>query len=249
MTVLEVPADAPAWASVGADLLLIFHITGGSVAIASGAVALLARKGDPLHRAAGTAFFLSMLLACGIGGAVAPFLNDGQRANTVAGFITCYLVFTAWTAVTREDGGGRGVLAIGGFLVALAGTLASLLFVTQAQADPSGTLDGSPPQAFYLFSLISGIAALSDLKVLVQGGISGAPRIARHLWRMCVGLIVASGSFFLGQQQVMPLFMRGSPWLFLPVFAPLALMVFWLIRVRLTNWYSGAASEEAVQQS
>jgi hypothetical protein len=31
----------------------------------------------------------------------------------------------------------------------------------------------------------------------------------------------------------MPAFLRGSPWVFVPVIAPLLLMVFWLIGVRL----------------
>ena len=77
------------------------------------------------------------------------------------------------------------------------------------------------------------IAAAGDLKMILRGGISGAARIARHLWRMSAALTVASGSFFLGQQRIMPASMRGSPWLFLPVIAPLVLMVFWLFRVRL----------------
>jgi hypothetical protein len=69
--------------------------------------------------------------------------------------------------------------------------------------------------------------------MILRGGISGSARIARHLWRMSAALTIASGSFFLGQQRIMPAYMRGSPWLFVPVFAPLLLMVFWLIRVRL----------------
>ena len=72
-----------------------------------------------------------------------------------------------------------------------------------------------------------------DLKMILAGGISGAARIARHLWRMSAALTIASGSFFVGQQRIMPAFMRGSPWLFAPVIAPLLLMVFWMIRVRL----------------
>jgi hypothetical protein len=54
---------------------------------------------------------------------------------------------------------------------------------------------------------------------------------------MSAALTIASGSFFLGQQRIMPAFMRGSPWLFVPVIAPLLLMVFWLIRVRLVPWF------------
>jgi hypothetical protein len=69
--------------------------------------------------------------------------------------------------------------------------------------------------------------------VVRRGGIAGAPRIARHIWRMCVALLIASLSFFLGPQKVMPLFMRGSPLLFIPEITVLVLMIFWLFRVRM----------------
>ena len=46
------------------------------------------------------------------------------------------------------------------------------------------------------------LAAIGDLRMLLRGGISGTSRITRHLWRMCYGLFIATGSFFLGQQQV-----------------------------------------------
>jgi len=58
---------------------------------------------------------------------------------------------------------------------------------------------------------------------------------------MCFSLFIASGSFFLGQMQVMPGWLRGSPLLFVAALAPLGFMVFWLIRVRLTNWYKDEA--------
>jgi hypothetical protein len=50
---------------------------------------------------------------------------------------------------------------------------------------------------------------------------------------MSFALFIAAGSFFLGQQRVMPVWMRGSPWLFVPTFAPLIVMVYWLVRIRL----------------
>ena len=52
---------------------------------------------------------------------------------------------------------------------------------------------------------------------------------------MCVALLIASASFFLGQQRVMPVWMRGSPWLLVPTFTPVVVMVYWLIRVRIKN--------------
>ncbi len=239
MTVLVLPPESSQAALAAADIVLVLHITGGSAAMISGAVALLARKGEDLHRAAGTLFFLSMLLTAAIGATVAPFLTDGQRPNTVAGVLAFYLVLTAWTAVRRQDG-GVDRFAILGFFVALGTAVAGVLFALEAQSSPTGTIDGSPPQAFYLFMIVGGVAAASDLKVIVRGGISGAPRIARHLWRMCVGLFIAAGSFFLGQQQVFPPSVRGSLILFVPVFAPLLFLLFWLVRVRLTNWINRA---------
>jgi hypothetical protein len=52
------------------------------------------------------------------------------------------------------------------------------------------------------------------------------------VWRMCLALFVAVGSFFLGQQRVMPEFMQGSPWLSVPPLAVLAAMAFWLLKLR-----------------
>ena len=75
--------------------------------------------------------------------------------------------------------------------------------------------------------------------MLVRGGISGAQRIARHLWRMCFGLFVASGSFFLGRQRIFPEFVRKSNVLIFLTILPLILLIFWLIRVRFTNLYRG----------
>jgi hypothetical protein len=50
---------------------------------------------------------------------------------------------------------------------------------------------------------------------------------------MCFTLFFATAFFFLGQQKVMPVFMRGSPILFVPALAPLVPMMFWLVRARL----------------
>jgi hypothetical protein len=81
------------------------------------------------------------------------------------------------------------------------------------------------------------IAALGDAKVVLAGGISGAPRIARHLWRMCLGLTLAAGSAFTnGLPRLLPGPMHVTTIFFLPQFLPLGLLVFWMIRVRFTGW-------------
>lgn len=239
MSVLQAAPDSPLWLHVAADTILYLHIGGGSVAMVAGAIAMFSTKGAFTHIWAGRAFFLAMLIATGIGAAVAPFLDDGQRPNTVAGVLSFYLVLSAWLAVRRQEI-VAGPFETAGFVISLLAAAAGVVFMLQAANDPSGTVDGSPPQAFTFFVTVGGFAAAGDLKLILLGGISGAPRIARHLWRMCTGLFIAAGSFFLGQQQVFPESLQGSPLLFVPVFLPLAVMAFWLIRVRLTNWYGRA---------
>ncbi len=63
---------------------------------------------------------------------------------------------------------------------------------------------------------------------------------------MCFALFFAAASFFLGQQKVMPVWMHGAWYLYVLALAPLAFMVFWLIRVRFTNWYKAAERTGAI---
>ena len=229
---LHVPAGSSWWLFAAANLILFLHIAGGTIGIISGAVALLSRKGGRLHRIAGTIFLGSMLIMATIGAVTSPFLPVPSMPNVVAGTLTCYLVATGWMAIKREDG-RVGRFEKGGLGVALAVVAAGATFILLAMNSSNGRIGDTPPQAFYVFALVGALAATGDLKMILRGGLSGSARVARHLWRMSAALTIASGSFFLGQQRIMPVSVQGSPWLFVPVIAPLLLMIFWLIRVRL----------------
>ena len=94
--------------------------------------------------------------------------------------------------------------------------------------------------AIYGFTSVLAIAAIGDAKIVIAGGISGAPRIARHLWRMCVGLTLAAGSAFTnGFARLLPGPYHVPPLFFFPQFLPLGLLIFWMIRVRFTRWRPG----------
>jgi len=75
--------------------------------------------------------------------------------------------------------------------------------------------------------------------MLALGGVTGARRIGRHAWRMSFGLFIATGSFFLGQQQVFPVRWRGSAVLTALGIFPLGLLVFWSVRVRFGKRFQG----------
>jgi uncharacterized membrane protein len=213
------------------DAAVAVHVIGGGIAIVTGYAALLFRKGDQRHRAAGKVFFVAMLVMAAFATVLAAL--GGERLNIIAGAFTLYFVATAWGAVLRPEG-TIGRAEIGGCMLAVGIACLGLVFGLQAAASENGMIDGVPPQVAYVFAAVAALAAAADLKVVLRGGIAGAPRIARHLWRMCTALFIAAGSFFLGQMDVIPKALHG-PHLFVLALAPLAALLFWMLRVHFTS--------------
>jgi hypothetical protein len=97
------------------------------------------------------------------------------------------------------------------------------------------------------------LAGAGDIRMLVRGGVFGVKRITRHLWRMCFGLFIAAGSFFLGPsnrplrllsavglgQHLSPA-LFGTPLYLILSVLPLVMLIFWLVRVRFRNAYQGS---------
>lgn len=222
---------------MGISDIMFVHIAMGAIGLVSGGAALIYRKGAAGHRATGTVFFLSMLSMSASGACLAVLNQVATAFNVVIGVLTFYLVATAWVTVLRKEG-ETGVFEAGALVVALAVGAGGLIAGVAAANSATGTTDGIPAFLYFIFGLVAAFAALLDIRVLVRRGVSGAQRIARHLWRMCFALLVAAIAFFIGQgAKVFPEAVRETNILFVPVIAVIVLMVFWLIRVLLTNWY------------
>jgi uncharacterized membrane protein len=215
--------------------VLVFHISAGTLGLLSGTEAMFFRKGYRRHRVAGNVFVISML-SLGASGAYLGFMKH-QMLNGLQGLLTLYLVATAWLTARRRDG-EAGISDWGALMVPLAVGAALLSYGLKAANSQTGSKDGFPAMAYFIFGSVALLFAAGDVRMLVRG-VSGAQRIARHLGRMCYTLFIATGSFFLGQQQVFPALLRKTNVLFIPAFLPLILMIFWLFRVRFTNAYQG----------
>lgn len=230
MATLYISPESSPLVHVAAAAVLYLHIGAGSVGILSGAAAFVFRKGTPLHRRIGKIFVVSMLIMSGIGAVVAPFLPTPERASAIAGILTFYLVLSSWMAVKHKPGQiGRfdyGLLPISSSVVA-----ASAYSFWLASQNPRGMLDGQPGAAFVMFIIIGSLAAVGDLRLILRRGVTGATRLARHLWRMTVALFIAANSLFLGQPQVFPKAVQQSGLLFVPALLILALLLFWLAHV------------------
>lgn len=238
MNTLQVAASSPWWLHAGAAAILVVHIAGGTLGMMSGAAALGLRKGSRRHALAGHLFFGSMLAMAAIGALVSPLLvsaeGDPRWFDALAGAFACYLVATGWATVRRKAGTvGRFEVAASAFVLGLAAAAAA--FGLQAANRPAGSLAGYGPEGYFVFAGLFALAAALDLNMILRGGLTGVPRLARHLWRMCTALFIAAGAFFFGQQRVMPDAIQGSTLLAVPPLAVLGLMVFWLLRLRLAK--------------
>jgi len=219
--------------------LLPVHIAGGIVGILSGSAALIFRKGGPRHALAGKIFVAAMLTLAS--SAVYLAIVKHQAGNILGGTFAFYLVATAWITARRGDG-KTGIFDWAAMLVPLLIGIALWVSGLEVVYGHAKQANGVPVAMSFFMGSVMLLAAAGDIRMLLHGGVFGVKRIVRHLWRMCFGLFIATGSFFLGQQQVFPSWLRGSPVLFIPALLPLALLIFWLLRV----WSSSACRKKII---
>ncbi len=215
-------------------LLIIIHSIAGSIAILSGFAALSLRKSSKSHRNPGNVFVLAILFL-GFTGIYIAY-SRSIMLSFVNGILLCYFVSTAWMAVKRKAG------TIGKFewyalFVAFAIVVMLVNFANEAAQSLGGKLNGFGPKEFYFFAAVAFIAALMDLKMIINGGVEGSHRIIRHLWRMCFPMFMATAAFFLGQAKLLPEPLRKIEYLAIPVVIVLLSMIYWIIRVLYTKKY------------
>ena len=218
-------------------LALAVHFAAGLVAIVTGTIALAVAKGGRLHKQSGLVFTWAMvglgLTAAGIG------TYENRPGQVFGGLLAAYLVFSAMTTVKPLPGiGQRFNVAL--MVLAFAYGVASLYGGVHEWLDPTVQVIGRPrvvpPMVVGTVMLL---AAIGDLRAIRSGGLRGSRRLARHLWRMCFGLFIATGSFFLGQMRFIPEPVRIVPLLLVLGFAPIAFLFYWMWRVRVRGRLTG----------
>jgi hypothetical protein len=176
-------------------------------------------------------------------GAVYLAIVKHQTSNIGGGILTFYLILTAWLTARRREG-QTGIYDWLALLIPL--TLGVLTWMNGIRMLRSGapSEDGVPVGMTLFMGTVMLLAAAGDVRMLLRGGVSGAKRIVRHLWRMCFGLFIAAGSFFLGPsnrplrllsavglgQHLSPALFSTTLYLILSLL-PLILLIFWVFRV------------------
>jgi hypothetical protein len=223
-------------------VLLPIHIVAAGLGLVFGFLALFAGKGGTLHRRTGLVFVYAMVLMCG--SAVVMAVAKGQITNVVAGVLTGYLAVTALTTFRPRSPAIRS-LELGLTLLAVTFGVVMVTFGFEALASPGGRKFGLPSFPFFLFGAIGLLGSLGDYRMIRSGGLRGAARLRRHLWRMCTALLIATASFVSIRSRVA----RVLPEAFIspaartvPVMIVFAMMFYWLWRVRVKRTASGTRS-------
>ncbi|MGC1903490.1 MAG: hypothetical protein WA715_06695 [Candidatus Acidiferrum sp.] len=120
-----------------------------------------------------------------------------QPSNIGGGIITFYLIGTGWLTARRREG---ETSRMDGIAMLIPLTVGILIWVNGIEVLRSGATsqNGVPVGMSFFMGFICLFGAVGDVRMLLRGGVFGGTRIARHLWRMCFGLFIAAGSFFMG---------------------------------------------------
>jgi hypothetical protein len=223
---------------------LVTHFGSALVALFAGTVALVVAKGGQLHKKSGMIFVVSMIIA----GLLASVISVYAGKSIVGGIFVCYLIYTATTTVKPLPGSGRR-MDIALMIMAFAFGAAMLWDGFVIWGLPGHARGGVPAGMVLFLGTVCTLAAIGDARMIREGGLRGPRRLARHLWRMCFGLFIATGSFFFGQASFIPEPIRIGPVLAVLGVAPLVVLLYWMWRVRLRRKLSGLIVAQPSTQS
>ena len=233
-------SSGPIW------LVLLAHFAAGLIGIVTGGLALSVAKGGKLHKQVGILFTWSMGLSGVMASVIAAYGN--KPSMVIGGAMVVYFILTATTTVKPLPGFQRSADMILMVLVLLVGGL-TLWDATNVWAMPGHARNGVPAGMMFFLGTVYLFAGVGDLRMVLARGTTGPRRLARHLWRMCFALFIATGSFFLGQMKFIPEPVRILPLLMTLGVGPLLVLLYWfwriLVRKKLKGIFVASRSQPA----
>lgn len=174
-----------------------------------------------------------MLITAALGALLGLLKYEQLLITLYAGGLACYLVASGWLTV-RPSAAVPGWREACLTALAVAVTLGLLFTGMLALRSEAGSAYGFAAEDYFLLAVMAGIGLVGDVKLYRRGGLVGRERLARHLWRMCLGLFIAAGSLFTGPgERAFPAAVRESGLLVLPELLIVLTLLFWLVKQRL----------------
>lgn len=211
------------------ELIMAAHVAPGVLAVAAGATALAAPKGRPAHIQAGRLFVVAMGLTSAVGAALGLIRFDTFYITFHAGVLALCLLASGWLTARARSGRLGPASAIAGAINLI--NVGGLVLIGGLAARSGEPFLGFPAEDYLFLAGMGFVAVAGDATLLWRSTLSDRHRIARHLWRMCLGFFIAAGSAFTGPgAAAFSETVRKSGVLALPELAILLVMAFWLAR-------------------
>ena len=205
------------------------HVAPGVLAVAAGATALAAPKGRTVHVQAGRLFVMVMGLTSALGAVLGLVRLDTFYITFHAGVLALCLLASGWLSARVRSGRMGPASAIAGVINLI--NVGGLVLIGGLSARSGEAFLGFPAEDYLFLAGMGVVAVAGDATLLWRPSLSERHRIARHLWRMCLGFFIAAGSAFTGPGTVaFSETVRQSGVLALPELAILLIMAFWLAR-------------------
>jgi uncharacterized membrane protein len=208
--------------------ILLVHVIAGALGLLSGYVALSVSKGAPLHRKSGMLFVYVMVIMSVTGLLVSAVRGIAPAINVPTALLTFYMVITGMASVGPRAGWSRRfdtaamIMAFG---------IAALCLVLAVRGLGIGGAEAGMAYPLVLFGAAAVMAGVGDRRVIRDGALKGAPRLMRHLWRMCFAMFLSSIAFYLGPDRL-PEALRIPALRVGAVLLPLGVIAYWKWRMR-----------------
>lgn len=218
------------------NVLMAVHVLLGTVAVVSGAIALVAKKGSIPHIKVGQIFVISMITSSLLGSVLGLVKPQQLYITFHAGILGVTLIASSWLTVRKRPfTTDRIDHLISSVNILNTAALIGLGIYALQQTD--GTLLGFHGADYLFLAVMAGIAAVSDISLIFRKAVAAHHRLARHLWRMCFGFFIAAGSAFTGPgANAFPKVIQDSGILSLPELLIFLALIYWLGRVLFTNY-------------
>ena len=212
------------------NLLLYCHIGTGVVSVVSGGVALFSKKGYPRHIKFGSVFVWAMMVSSMMG-AVLGLVKYSELFITFSGGVLAVTLIAGGVLTLKSKKTKPSNLELIIAIVNAVNWIVLVIAGTVAAVQNEGVLFHFHAVDYFFLSMMALVCLLGDVIYFLGKRNAYQHKIARHLWRMCLGFFIAAGSAFTGPgKTVFPVSIQESGVLALPEIIILLSMIFWLIR-------------------
>ena len=181
-----------------------------------------------MHRKSGMLFVYVMVTMSITGLLIAAVRGIAPEINVPTGLLTFYMVLTGMTSVGARASWSRQ-FDVAAMILAFA-IAAGCVVLAVAMIGKGGAAAGLA-YPLVLFGAAAAAGGTGDRRMIRDGALKGAPRLRRHLWRMCFAMFLASIAFYLGPDRL-PEALRSPVFRATGVLIPLAAIVYWKWRMR-----------------